>query len=202
MLLKKTFRYPFFFCSELISVWFLSLIGHRWCVFGIYFPRRWHLLMLITLWQNGPIKYHRWLDSNLTQSQGKLRTASEGSVSLNEATRCLQNDWWLIKRRGADRNWRMTPQLQRWAGVPRNISKEMMTFRYWPNTGKTDGSGRTNCRHFTANDSRVAADCASFYTHPPDSITPLHLICDSIREEQDLIMAGDADGSYHPNRTF
>lgn len=84
------------------------------------------------------------------------------------------------------------------AGVPRNISKEMMTFRYWPNTGKTYGSARTNCRHITANNSRVAAACASFYTHPPDSITPLHLICDSITEEQNLIMAGDADGSYHP----
>lgn len=163
--------------------------------FGIYLPRRWHLLMLITLWQNGPIKYHRWLDFNLVPPPGKLSTASGGSASLNEATRCLQNDWWLIKCRRSDKKWGVTPQPIGCSSRDYFKRRDILVLT------EKKMSECTNCRHFTADKNRVEATGASLYTHPLDSITSLHLIGYSITEVQNLITEGDADTSYHP-RTF
>lgn len=153
--------------------------------------------MLITLWWNGPIKYHRWFDINLVPPTGKLLTASEraseASASLNEATRCLHNDWWLIKCRRSDEKWRLSPQRKR-PQFQGYISNDM----WHSSIDKKKMAGCTNCLHFAADKSRVEATGASFYTHPPDSITSLHLICYSITEVRNLITEGDADASYHP----
>lgn len=84
------------------------------------------------------------------------------------------------------------------AGVPGNIWKD----RWYCGIDRKRQDGRNRTHDLwtfqAANKSRVEATGASFCTHPPDSITSLHLIRYSITEVWNLITAGDADGSYHP----
>lgn len=150
--------------------------------------------MLMTLWQNGPIKYHRWLDFNLLPPPGKSSTASRGSASLNEATRRLQDDWWLIKCRHSDKKQEVTR-----GSTAKRLQFQglfQMTCDILVLTKKKTVC--TNCRHFSADKCRVDATRGSFYMHPLDSIISLHLICYSITEVWNLITEGDADASYHP----
>lgn len=95
-----------------------------WCVFDIYFPRRWHLLMLITLWKNGPIKYHRWLDSNLARGNCVQRAREARLLTRQLDASGMTDDSLNVEAQTGTDAWLHSHT----AGVLRNVSKGMRHF--------------------------------------------------------------------------